>query len=255
MIKMRDLLLFCFFTIGSVVGNAQQLSVDCFKMDEFDLSAISEGSVVLDKNNQKCALIKVECPIGNLTFNTGKLGVVKTISKFGETWVYVPEGVSQISISHKDYGSLKNINLGMVLKRGKTYIMQLTPSIGGDEDHKAWYIIGTQKELVEKEILVNGFLNKFDKQKFIPIKDFRSVDRIALPNNYIIPDRPRKKGPMRYILPPRVEGSYSISWDNGNLYLTIHDPALFWQDFNYLVVVYKEAEFDNPPVSVPIQAP
>ena len=106
--------------------HAQSLVVQSFQHDETDLTAITAGTIVIDQNGQKCALIKVETSQTGFSFDAGSLGVVKTEQKVGEIWVYVPEGVKRLTISHQQLGVLRDYDLGQTLKRGKTYILKLT---------------------------------------------------------------------------------------------------------------------------------
>ena len=94
-------------------------------MDESDLTANTAGTIVMDQNGQKCALIKVETTQTGFSFDAGSLGVVKTEQKVGEIWVYVPEGVKRLSISHQQLGVLRDYDLGQTLRRAKTYILKL----------------------------------------------------------------------------------------------------------------------------------
>ena len=114
------LLVFCFLAM-----QAQNLVVQSFRMDESDLTANTAGTIVMDQNGQKCALIKVETTQTGFSFDAGSLGVAKTEQKVGEIWVYVPEGVKRLTISHQQFGVLRDYDLGQTLKRAKTYILKL----------------------------------------------------------------------------------------------------------------------------------
>ena len=105
---------------------AQKLSVESFTMDENDQTANTAGTMVMDQNGQKCALIKVRTPQRDFSFDAGSLGIVKTEQKESEIWVYVPEGVKRMTISHQQFGVLRDYDLGMMLRRGRTYLMKLT---------------------------------------------------------------------------------------------------------------------------------
>ena len=115
------LLLLCVLTL-----HAQSLAVQGFRLDESDLTANTPGTIVMDQNGQKCALIKVETTQQGFSFDAGSLGVVKTEQKVGEIWVYVPEGVKRLTISHQQLGVLRDYDLGQMLRRAKTYILKLT---------------------------------------------------------------------------------------------------------------------------------
>lgn len=120
---------FCNILLG------QNIYVQSFLCDDRDLTAITEGTIVYDKNGNKCALIKVETTLDGLSFNTGSINseVVKVQQNNAEIWVYVEEGTKRLTISHLTYGSLSKFDLGNSLERGKTYILRLglnkSPSI------------------------------------------------------------------------------------------------------------------------------
>ncbi len=108
---------------------AQNLTVQSFRMDETDLTANTAGTIVMDQNGQKCALIKVETTQTGFSFDAGLLGVVQTEQKVGEIWIYVPEGVKRLTISHQQFGVLRDYDFGMMLKRARTYILVLDAKI------------------------------------------------------------------------------------------------------------------------------
>lgn len=105
---------------------AQNISVQSFRLAEDDQSANTAGAIVYDQNANKCALIKVMTPYKDFYFDAGTLGVMKVEEKQGQTWVYVPGGVKRLKISHQKFGTLRDYDLGMMLKSAKTYIMELT---------------------------------------------------------------------------------------------------------------------------------
>ena len=123
---MKRLYLLLFLVLGAVALEAQNLAVQSFRMDETDLTANTAGTIVMDQNGQKCALIKVETTQTGFSFDAGSLGVVKTVQHVGEIWVYVPEGVKRLTISHQQLGILRDYDLGQTVKRAKTYILKLT---------------------------------------------------------------------------------------------------------------------------------
>lgn len=115
-------------TFCVIVMQAQNLAVQSFRMDETDLTANTAGTTVIDQNGNKCALIKVETTLRGFTFDAGTLGVVKTENHVGEVWVYVPEGVKRLSIFHEDYMPIRDYDLGMMLRRARTYVLRLSAS-------------------------------------------------------------------------------------------------------------------------------
>lgn len=123
---MKRLTTILFLLLCALVIEAQSLAVQSFRMDETDLTANTPGTIVMDQNGQKCALIKVETTQTGFSFDAGSLGVVKTEQKVGEIWVYVPEGVKRLTISHQQLGVLRDYDLGQMLRRAKTYILKLS---------------------------------------------------------------------------------------------------------------------------------
>lgn len=123
--------------------NAQNISVLGFNMDPSDLTANTAGTIVMDQNGHKCALIKIETTKTGFSFDAGALGIVKTEQKVGEIWVYVPEGVKRITLSHPELGVLRNYDLGETLKRAKTYIMRLNAgnTVSAGEVVDAQYVL------------------------------------------------------------------------------------------------------------------
>ena len=105
--------------------HAQKLEVESFRMDESDLTANTAGTIVMDQNGQKCALIKVETTQKGFTFDAGSLSVVKTEQKTGEIWVYVQSGAKRLTISHPQLGTIRNYDLGQSVERARTYILRL----------------------------------------------------------------------------------------------------------------------------------
>ena len=125
---MKRLIAFILQTFCVIVMQAQNLAVQSFRMDETDLTANTAGTTVIDQNGHKCALIKVETTLKGFTFDAGTLGVVKTENHVGEVWVYVPEGVKRLSIFHEDYMPIRDYDLGMMLRRARTYVLRLSAS-------------------------------------------------------------------------------------------------------------------------------
>ena len=105
---------------------AQNIAVADFRLAEDDLTANMHGTIVYDQNGEKCALIKVETTQRGFTFDAGVLGVVKTEEKPGEIWVYVPDKVKRLTISHPQLGILRDYDLGQTVQKGRTYILMLT---------------------------------------------------------------------------------------------------------------------------------
>ncbi len=98
--------------------------VQSFKKLEWDLDARSNYPV-LDLNSRKAALIKVVIPETGFVFDVGVMGVVSVRQEVGEVWVYVPEGVSKITIKHQTYGIIRDYKFGCPIESACVYEMRL----------------------------------------------------------------------------------------------------------------------------------
>ena len=129
-IRSSRLLLFLIFCFISLMGYGQNMSIASFKMDEADQTANVSPTMRTDINGEKCALIKIATTQKNFSFDVGSLGITHTewqnSEHPGEIWLYVPNGVMKISIQHPQFGSIKDYDLGGRLKKGRTYVMDLT---------------------------------------------------------------------------------------------------------------------------------
>lgn len=104
---------------------AQSISVSSFRLLENDLDANTAGTMERDQNGEVTALIKVVTTQTGFSFDGGALGVVKTMQKPGEIWVYVPRGLRKITISHPQLGVLRDYYLPMTVSSARTYEMIL----------------------------------------------------------------------------------------------------------------------------------
>ncbi len=128
---MKVRILFVLFCIlYSIMCYGQNMSIASFKMDEADQTANVSPTMRTDINGEKCALIKIATTQKNFSFDVGSLGITHTewqnSEHPGEIWLYVPNGVMKISIQHPQFGSIKDYDLGGRLKKGRTYVMDLT---------------------------------------------------------------------------------------------------------------------------------
>ncbi len=105
---------------------AQNIGVSSFRLLERDLTANREGTIELDQNGDKAALIRIVTTQTGFEFDCGSLGVVKTMQKTGEIWLYVPRGVKRVSIMHSQLGVLRDYEFGVPIEGARTYEMVLT---------------------------------------------------------------------------------------------------------------------------------
>lgn len=104
---------------------AQNISVKSFKMLETDLEA-RVISPKKDQNGDKCAIIKVVTSEKGFVFDGDMNGIVTTVYKTGEYWIYVPWGAKKITIKHAQLGVLRNYIYPIPIKEATVYEMVLT---------------------------------------------------------------------------------------------------------------------------------
>ena len=103
----------------------ESLAVETFRIAENDLTAKSAGTTVYDYNGNMSALIKISTTVEGLVFDGGMIGIIHTIPKKGEVWVYVPQGIKKMSIMHSELGTLRNYYFPVSIEAGCTYKMVL----------------------------------------------------------------------------------------------------------------------------------
>lgn len=165
-------IIICLF-LCALTFNAQSISVSSFKLLDTDLTANTAGTMELDQNGETAALIKVVTTQTGFTFDGGAMGIVKTVQKPSEIWVYVPRGLKKITISHPQLGMLRDYYFPCIVEAARVYEMVL---ISGEvqtivkEKANSQYIVihvSPANAIVEfdNEVLptTNGYAQKFVK--------------------------------------------------------------------------------------------
>lgn len=121
---MRKVLFLVFFVFQTLPFKGQ-IAVESFRLLETDLTAITSGTQEIDQNGEVAALIKVVTTQRGFTFDGGMLGIVKTVLKPAEYWVYVPRKLQKITIAHPDLGILRDYYFQIPIEKGRTYELRL----------------------------------------------------------------------------------------------------------------------------------
>ena len=134
----------------ALLGNLQaQLSVKSFRMLENDLDA-RVNFPEKDQNGDVAALIKVVTTQKGFTFDGGMTGIVKTIEKPAEVWVYVPWGIKRISIFHPQLGQLRDYMISMSVEKATVYELVLisgtVTTIVEETIESQWLVITPEPE-------------------------------------------------------------------------------------------------------------
>ncbi len=124
--KLMRLVLALTMIFGASAVMAQGIAVSEFRLLENDLTANLQGTMQKDHNGEVAALIKVETTEQGFVFDGGMVGIVKTIQKTGEIWVYVPHGIKRMTIQHQQLGTLRDYYFPIAIEKAKTYQMKLT---------------------------------------------------------------------------------------------------------------------------------
>lgn len=154
--------------LSALGARAQTMSVASFEADEADQTANLQPTMYIDQNGDKCALIKINTTQKNFSFDVGMQGVAKVEPQNAdhpsEIWLYVPHGVKKISIQHNQLGQIKDYDLGMSLKKGRTYVMNLTSDKVNTlvVDYNNLRELAVDIEPHEAELFINGVPQKLD---------------------------------------------------------------------------------------------
>lgn len=120
----KTLLLSLILSMAVLTARSQSVTVSDFHLDESDPTANLQGTTVLDRNGEKCALIKIETTKTGFTYDVGLQGVQDTKQKTGQIWVYVPQGVKRITLNHPIYAPYEYY-FPIAIERARTYVMKL----------------------------------------------------------------------------------------------------------------------------------
>ncbi|MDR3366567.1 MAG: PEGA domain-containing protein [Prevotellaceae bacterium] len=120
-----------------------------------DATARTQGTSREDVNGERCAIIKLDLNPGwkyeEFMFEAGgSVGVVATVPKTGQIWIYLSPGTRRITISHGYLGVLRNFAFEP-LKGGVVYLMKLHPP--DDVEH-------VRKQVVNENYLVISCLTE-----------------------------------------------------------------------------------------------
>jgi hypothetical protein len=144
---MKKILTFCLLLLILTPLFAQQLSVKSFRKLPNDLDArVNESRK--DQNGDVCAIIKVVTNQTGFSFDSGQIGIVKTMQKPGEIWVYLPFGAKKLTISHPHLGILRDYQIPVAIEKAIVYeLVLISGSVGVVVDEtivSQWLVITPQ---------------------------------------------------------------------------------------------------------------
>lgn len=209
---------------------AQTISVSNFRLLDSDLTANTAGTMEIDQNGETAALIKVVTTQTGFTFDGGALGIVKTVQRPSEIWVYVPRGLKKITISHPQLGMLRDYFFNIPINAARTYEMKLVTgevrTIVQEGDYSQYLVI--QVTPADAIVEVNN--------EIIPVSDgiaqkflkFGTYDYRVLAKNYhtsagkVTIDNPNEKKVLSIDLTPAfgwIETTDNEEWDGALVYV------------------------------------
>ncbi|MDO9153613.1 MAG: PEGA domain-containing protein, partial [Paludibacter sp.] len=118
-------LLTTLFLLAVIVNLSAEISVKSFRKLENDLDA-RVNAPLKDFSGDLSAIIKVVTTQTGFTFDCGSIGIVKTVNKSAEIWVYVPYGAKRITIMHPQLGQLRDWLFTQPIEKATVYEMVLT---------------------------------------------------------------------------------------------------------------------------------
>lgn len=126
-----------------------EIAVKSFRILESDLTARVDAPL-LDQNGALCAIIKVVTTQIGFTFDCGQIGIMKTVNKPSEIWVYLPYGAKRITISHPQLGLLRDYMFTQPIEKGTVYELVLVTgrveTTVVEEITSQWLLIRTQPD-------------------------------------------------------------------------------------------------------------
>ena len=120
---MRNFLTLLFF-VGCFSILFADISVKSFRKLENDLDARVHNPLT-DQNGEVCAIIKVVTTQTGFLFDGGSMGIVKTVQKPAEIWVYVPWGLKRLTITHPQLGLLRDYMIPVSIEKATVYELVL----------------------------------------------------------------------------------------------------------------------------------
>ncbi len=142
-----------------------EISVKSFRKLETDLDA-RVNEPIKDFNGNLSAIIKVVTTQTGFSFDCGQIGVVKTVNKPAEIWVYVPYSTKHISISHPEFGMLRDYRFDQPIVEATVYELVII-------SEKVEVIV--KKETPTSEISVNSTL--MDMHVIAPAPLFEPIEK------------------------------------------------------------------------------
>ena len=120
----RYLTILLLFAVA-MTARAQRLVVSSMRSAPNDITAAAATSRRIDPNGEACALIKISTRQSGFSFDAGMNCIVDILYNEPGIWLYIPSGTRNLTISHKEFGTLRNWPIPFNLEPARTYEMTL----------------------------------------------------------------------------------------------------------------------------------
>lgn len=124
---MKKTALISVMLLGSLSA-AAQISISGFSLDSTGDSSLSFSQSVYDPDGEPCSVLRIESVISGWTFDTGLSGIMDSRYGEGTIYLYIPASARSITVSHPEYGVLRDWEFPVSLEKGRTYSMKLSYS-------------------------------------------------------------------------------------------------------------------------------
>ena len=105
---------------------AAQIRLSNFSQSFTDGTGADVRTAKEDPDGKLCAVLKLETRLSGWTFDAGLAGITDTRFEDGTIWLYIPASARFLTVSHKDYGVLREWTFPTPLEPGRTYTARLT---------------------------------------------------------------------------------------------------------------------------------
>lgn len=104
---------------------AAQIRIKDFSPADKGARTTIQDVTCADLEGDPCAVLALRTGISGWTFDTGLSGIMDTRYEDGCIYLYVPKGTRSLTVSHPQYGVLREWRIPSYLEAGRTYTMAL----------------------------------------------------------------------------------------------------------------------------------
>ena len=108
-----------------VLSIPAQIRISDFALSTTDGAAPDVRTACFDPDGDPCALLKLGTDLSGWTFDAGIAGILDVRYEKGAIWLFVPKSARSLSVSHPQYGVLRDWTFPESLEAGRTYTMKL----------------------------------------------------------------------------------------------------------------------------------